>query len=454
LNASAYYKNFRVNCALRVILLVASILLFAWLISRGQYITLVVFAAAVVYQVLSLIRYVEFTNRNLELFLQSIEFSDLSRRLRSGPSGRSFTDLDAAFEEVLSKFKEVRTGQEETLRYLDAVVQHIGVGTIAFDRQGSVELLNPAARSLLDIAALKNVNHLESDYPELRAVLVALEPGKRKLVTVTVGTEVKQLSLHATDLLRRGETLKLVSMQNIGVELDEKEMDAWRDMIRVLTHEIKNSLTPIESLAGSVERMALPREDESARSEASPHDGKIREALRIIQKRSQGLLEFVDAYRDLTHLPPPRISMFEVTDLFDRVERLIEPQLEESAAGVSIRTSIDPPGMSLTADQQMIEQALINLALNAIEAAAGRPDAEVSLSASFDDRSRPVIQVTDNGPGIIGDALEKIFVPFYSTKKSGSGIGLSLSRQIMRLHRGSLTAASDPGVRTVFTMRF
>jgi nitrogen fixation/metabolism regulation signal transduction histidine kinase len=454
LSASTYYKNFRVNCALRVILLAAIILLFAWLLSRDQYITLVVCGAVIVYQVYSLIRYVEFTNRNLALFLQSIEYSDLSRRLHPGPVGRSFADLDAAFEKVLSRFREMRTVQEESHRYLDAVVQHIGVGMIAFGPSGEVKLLNPAARTLLDFAALKNVDDLESVYPELRAALRALEPGKRELVTITVRDEVKQLSLHATELFQRGEVLMLVSMQNIGVELDEKEMDAWRDMIRVLTHEIKNSLTPIASLSGSVEKLALERGEATATDALAPRDEKIRDALRIIQKRSEGLLEFVDAYRDLTHLPPPRIALFEVKDLFDRVERLVAPQLEETAAGVAIRTTIDPPGMSLTADQHMVEQALINLVLNALEATAGRPGAEVSLAASFDDRSRSVIQVADNGPGIVTESLEKIFVPFYSTKKGGSGIGLSLSRQIMRLHRGSLTVTSEAGVRTVFTMRF
>jgi two-component system nitrogen regulation sensor histidine kinase NtrY len=355
---------------------------------------------------------------------------------------------------VLTRFGEIQTVLEQSQRYFDAIVQHVGTGIIAFKQSGEVELLNPAARALFDVAALKNISDLDPGFPGLSRSLEALVPGERKLVTVNAGGEARPLSFHATQFVRGTDVLKLVSIQNIGLELDEKEMSAWRDMVRVLTHEIKNSLTPIVSLAGSVEKLVVKEGDSAGSETRDPKAQKVREALQIIQRRSQGLLEFVDAYRDLTHLPPPRMAQFEVKGLFDRVEQLIAPHLEETAVGLVIETRIEPPGMSLVADPQMVEQALINLALNAFEATADKPDAKVLLEAFYDHRSRPVIQVTDDGRGIIPESIEKIFIPFYSTKKGGSGIGLSLSRQIMRLHRGVLTAASDPGVRTVFTMRF
>jgi nitrogen fixation/metabolism regulation signal transduction histidine kinase len=434
-----------------VILLGATVVAFVRLLSSGQYITLAACGALIVYQLYSLVRYVEFTNRNLTLFLQSIEFADLSHRLHPGPMGQTFADLGAAFEDALSKFQEMRVVEEETLGYLDAVVQHVGIGILTFDSSGDVEVLNSSARSLLDIAALKNIGDLKSAFPQLHEKLRDLEPGNRDLVAIRVGGDVRQISIHAAGFRRRDKQLKLVSMQNIGIELDEKEMDAWRNMIRVLTHEIKNSLTPIASLAASVEKLTSQQYEKTADTTA-PQAEKIRDALQIIQKRSQGLLDFVDTYRDLTHLPPPKLSVFQVGDLFTRVEQLVAPRVKNGAA--TIRIAIDPPSMTLAADQQMIEQSLINLLLNALEATEGQSDADVSLEASYDEKSRPVIEVTDNGPGVVAESLEKIFVPFYSTKKDGSGIGLSLSRQIMRLHRGSLTAQSSPGARTVFTMRF
>lgn len=450
MNATVY-KKFRVNCVLRVILLGVTVAVFVRLLSSGQYVTLTVCGALIVYQLYSLVRYVEFTNRNLTLFLQSIEFSDLSHRLHAGPAGQTFADLSAAFEEALAKFRGMRVVEEETLGYLDAVVQHVGIGILAFDSAGKVELSNSSVRSLLDVATLRNVGDLEAAYPTLYEKLQDLEPGDRDLVAIKAGGDTRQISIHAAGFRRGDKLLKLVSMQNIGTELDDKEMDAWRNMIRVLTHEIKNSLTPIASLAASVEQLTS-RPDEKAADESLRQAEKIRDALQIIQKRSQGLLDFVDKYRDLTHLPPPKSSVFEVGDLFARVEQLIAPQLKDGSA--RIRIAIDPPGMTLVADQQMIEQSLINMLLNALEATEGQSDAEVSLEASYDEKSRPVIKVADNGPGVVAESLEKIFVPFYSTKKDGSGIGLSLSRQIMRLHRGSLSAQSSPGDRTVFTMRF
>jgi signal transduction histidine kinase len=243
----------------------------------------------------------------------------------------------------------------------------------------------------------------------------------------------------------------ILSIQNISTELNEKEMEAWRNLIRVLTHEIKNSLTPIASLAASVEEVVFPA-DSTKTAGAATAVPQVREALQIIQKRSEGLLEFVDAYRDLTHVPEPDYEVLKVVDLFARIEQLVAPQIESRS--IRLRTAVRPTTMTLTADPRLIEQVLINLLLNAFQATKEQAATEIALEARIDAQNRPVIQVTDNGPGIVAESLEKIFVPFYSTRKDGSGIGLSLSRQIMRMHRGDLTARSIPGVETVFTLRF
>jgi signal transduction histidine kinase len=445
------FRNFRLNCTVRVVLLAATALLFAFVLAASQYFSAAGLALVFLAQTYALIRYVEITNRKLHLFFQSIEFNDLMQRLYPGPEGQSFTDLSRTLNDILDRFREMSTTREEYARYLDAVVQHIGIGVLAYDASGAIELLNNAAKALLDLPHLRNMDDLEPVHPALHARLKTLEPGRQALMTLSVHNELKQLSVHAVELRQRRGTLTLVSIQNISPELNEKEMEAWQNLIRVLTHEIKNSLTPIVSLAASVERMVCEEKKEGAHTVA-PRDSRAKDALRIIQKRSRGLLQFVDAYRDLTHLPKPEYRIFEVGDLFSRVEKLVAQQIAEK--GVRFRAQVRPDVMKLTADPELIEQVLINLTLNAIEATAKQEDAEITVEARCDERSRPVIEVSDNGPGIIPESLEKIFIPFYSTKKKGSGIGLSLSRQIMRLHRGDLTARSTPGEKTVFTMRF
>lgn len=244
--------------------------------------------------------------------------------------------------------------------------------------------------------------------------------------------------------------MTLVTLQNISSELNAKEMEAWQNLIRVLTHEIKNSLTPIASLAATVESMLTSPEAISAVAGENIDD--IRDALQTIQKRAGGLRQFVDAYRDLTHVPKPEYLNFPLKELLDRVTQLIRSQLAER--GIGFGCTVQPESLQLVADPQLVEQALINIVLNAIQAVGGSNGARVDIEAGIDDRGRAIIHVTDNGPGIVPDALEKVFVPFYTTRKGGSGIGLSLARQIMRLHRGDLFVRSTPDVETRFTMRF
>lgn len=455
-------RNFRLNCIVRVLTLGATITLLVVLLPRRQAFSLLLLGATIVGQTWSLIRYIESTNRSLSIFLQSVEFGDFSSRVISGPSGKSFSGLVQVFNEILAGFSVRDSAREENLRYLMAVVQHVGVGLLVHDDRDEVVLLNHAARRLLDVPRLGNLSDLQGVDPGLLAALRRQEPGEQILVTVTVRGEQRQLSIQASELRQSRRTLTLISLQNISPELNEKEMEAWRNLIRVLTHEIKNSLTPIISLAASVEKITVDEALHPVERPPRPDQvEKIRDALQIIQRRSQGLLHFVDSYRDLTNLPRPDISVFPVADLFSRVEALIAPQLAVPAGcpqadehRMDLTVHIDPPTMKLTADLRLIEQVLINLVINALDATRGQQGDSIRLTARFDNRSRPLIEVRDNGPGILADSLEKVFIPFYSTKPDGTGIGLSWSRQVMRLHRGDLIARSEPGVETVFTLRF
>jgi nitrogen fixation/metabolism regulation signal transduction histidine kinase len=449
------YKRFRANCIIRILLIGVTISGFFFFLFRTTlYAALFILGIFIIYQIYALVRYVEKTNRDLTRFLQSIQYSDFSQTFIDDGLGSSFETLRKAFNEVMNAFRKTRTEKEEHYRYLQTVVQHIGIGLVAFQPSGEVELINTAAKRLLRVPHLKNIKSLESWSKPLVSTLLKLKSKEKALVKVEDSNELLHLALYATEYKLRGQNFSLVSIQNIHSELEEREIEAWQKLIRVLTHEIMNSITPIASLASTINE--LIKESYEMRSSEENIDAEsltdIRHASQTIQKRSQGLLHFVDAYRNLTLVQKPNFQIFAVKELFARVEKLMQTNIKDKS--INFEVSIEPQSLELAADPELIEQVLINLLLNALHAVKGRKKAQIDLDARLDGRGKILLQVKDNGPGIPEENLEKIFIPFYSTKEGGSGIGLSLSRQIMRLHNGFIGVHSDPKVETVFTLRF
>jgi len=449
------YKQFRINCIIRVGLLGLTIFGFFYILFKtALYAALFIVGVLIVYQIYTLIHYVEKTNRDLTRFFTSIRYSDFSQTFKDDGLGSSFDGLRKAFTEVMNVFRKTRTEKEEHYRYLQTVVQHIGIGLIAYQPSGDVELINTAAKRLLGVPSLKNIRSLEPYSKLLVETLFNIKPKDRALIKVEDQNELLHLALYATEFKMRGQDFSLVSIQNIHSELEEREIEAWQKIIRVLTHEIMNSITPISSLASTINEMI--KESYQMRTAKEKIDSEsltdIHDAAQIIQKRSQGLLHFVDAYRNLTLIQKPNFQLFPVKELFSRVEKLMQANIKKKA--IRLRIDVDPQTLELTADPELIEQVLINLLLNALHAVGGRKKAKIDLNAHLDGRGRICIQVKDNGPGIAAENLEKIFIPFFSTKEGGSGIGLSLSRQIMRLHRGSITVHSETQNGSVFTLIF
>ncbi len=449
------FKRFRLNCIIRIILLGLTCLGFFFILFKTElYAALLIIGLTIIYQIYSLIHYVEKTNRELARFFSSIRYSDFSQTFKKDGRGTTFDALQKSFTEVMKAFRKTRAEKEEHYRYLQTIVQHVGIGLIAFQPNGDVELINTAAKRLLRIPSLKNIQSLESFSKSLVEALQNIKPRERALIKVEDNDELLHLALYATGFKLRGQNFILVSIQNIHSELEEKEIEAWQKLIRVLTHEIMNSITPIASLASTINELILEsgkfRKSEEKIETESLTD--IHEAAQTIQKRSQGLLHFVDAYRNLTLIQKPNFQIFQIKELFARVEKLMQANIKKKA--ITFDQKIEPMSLELAADPELIEQVLINLLLNALYAVEGKKDAKIDLDAKLDGRGRIVIQVKDNGPGISEENLEKIFIPFFSTREGGSGIGLSLSRQIMRLHKGSIGVHSEPGVETIFTLRF
>ncbi len=280
--------------------------------------------------------------------------------------------------------------------------------------------------------------------------LQEVQPGKSTLYKS--GTEFL-LTLQATELRIRGNTVKLITLQNIQTELQRQELEAWQNLTRVLRHEIMNSITPISSLTSTLREILdheLVKKGNDYELKAEGADD-LRDGLETIENRSKGLIKFIDAYREYTSLPQPKIKTLRVKELIEKVTQLLKPEFKKK--NIQIFAHYDSEYLTVKADEEMIEQVLINLMKNAIEAADHAEQAKIEINGSYTENA-VIITITDNGPGIIPEAIDRIFVPFFTTKKTGSGIGLALSRQIMQMHNGSLTVVSEPDVKTTFTLRF
>lgn len=447
------FKNFRTGILFRVLLIGIIVSVFIFLVFyEEKYLSGTLLAFILTYQIYNLFYYVDNTNRKLSRFLESVRYSDFtSTYTTDNKLGKSFRELNRSFNKVLDAFRETRAEKEEHLLYLNTVVQHVGVGLIAYDLMGNVELYNNAARRMLKVYQLRNINELLTEHPMLLKILNELPPGKK---TMLKPDNEAQLTIHATELVLRGKTFKLVSIQNIQAELQHKEIEAWQNLTRVLRHEIMNSMTPIASLTDTLDDIL--HEDLTLNGGHYVIDDEpvedLKEGLKTIKNRTKGLIRFVDDYRNYTNIPTPKFKLVSLKILFDNISQLMKNNFQET--GVHYECDITPGNLEVMADEELIEMVLINLVKNAFESAKGKEHPEISLKGYQDTNNQAVIEVADNGPGIVPEALERIFIPFYTTKKGGSGIGLSLSRQIMQLHNGSLSVTSEPEVKTVFTLKF
>jgi len=340
---------------------------------------------------------------------------------------------------------------DDVAQFFKNIVQHVGIGILTFNKEGTIQTMNTTAKRLLRVDKIDKLDDLRMVDNSLVDSFLKLKTGGRELLRLKMGDETLYLSLYAIELTLRGEVMKLISMSNIQSELEEKEMEAWQNLVRVLTHEIMNSVTPISSLAGMVEGEL---EDKLKKSDLVLKKEEAEDmylSIQTIGKRSAGLIKFVKEFRNLTHVPQPNLTEVIVKDLLDEMAMLHKKELADHGIGISV--DLPANGLIIQADKTMIEQVLINLIKNAIQAFDNQIDKRIILSA-YDNDGHVIISVKDNGNGIDADALERIFVPFFTTKKTGSGIGLSLSRQIMRQHGGQITVKSKLGEGTEFLLRF
>jgi len=447
------FSSFRIKVLIRVILLALFVSFFLFLLQDKEKIVTTVLIGAMAIVVLGELYYfVERTNRKLTRFLESVRYSDfVSGFAADDQLGKSFKDLNKAFNEVLEAFRTARSEKEEHWQYLNTVVQQIGTGLLSFDEEGNIELINTIARKYIRAPQIHNINELKITDPELHKHFINIKPGTNRLYQVDAKT---QLAIHATELILRKKDYKLITLQNIQPELQQKEIEAWQNLTRVLRHEIMNSITPIASLTSTLKDILV---EDLTQNNGSFELGTeavddLQDGLNTIEGRSQGLIRFIDAYRDYTSIPEPKLKLISLAELVDHIANLLKIEIRKS--NVDFEWMVEPEDIKINVDEEQMEQVLINMLKNAIEAVEDCKEPKVSIKSGFDVNGNVQIQIRDNGQGIVPEALERIFIPFYTTKKTGSGIGLALSRQIMQLHNGSLTVDSEPDEYTEFTLKF
>ncbi len=447
------FNDFRFRTALRVLFLgvTLAIAIFS-AITPDMFITAGIFFLLVCFQLAELFRFISNTNRKLTRFLESVKYSDFASGFSADDSlGRSFKELNLAFNQVLEAFRKARSEKEEHLLYLNTIVEHVTTGLISFDGNGNVELMNATAKRFLKTETLRSIDELIDTNSKLYKVLFDLPTGKSALHRLEGDI---QLSVTATEIILRGKKVKLIALQNIQPELQKKELEAWQNLTKVLRHEIMNSITPIASLTSTLKDVLLEDLKHEKNQFILPDEAvdDLHDGIETIESRSKGLIKFIDAYRDYTSIPLPEIKSLTVSDLFEHISQLMKMELRKH--NIDFSHKVTPSDLTLNADEELIEQVLINLIKNAIEALEESPSPLIELIATTNEANNPKITIYDNGSGIVREALEQIFIPFYTTKQTGSGIGLSLSRQILQLHNGTLTVDSEMGKGTTFTLNF
>lgn len=439
------FKNFRFQVILRVIIITIIITLFAWCIVQELYLRSIYLAVAIVISVVEFIWYTDRFNRDMTGFLQSLLQRDFTTRYDQTGHGKSFDALYETFNNISDIFKAISAQKEIQHKYLEMLVEHVRVGIVSVDADEKVHLANQALRDLLKRNVITNLKTIESVDVALAKTIRKIRAGETRLIKVTIDNELLQLSIHASEFKLDDLYFKLISMQNIKNELDVREMESWQKLIRVLSHEIMNSVSPISSLSDTLHKMILQNQSLLSESNSSLYDS-LDKGLEAIKLRSEGLVNFTQTYRKLTHIPIPSLRKVRLSDILDRVRTLLATKISENRIILMVRGA----DVDLVADPELMEHVFINLLLNAFEATKDREQPKVEIYTSMSGKGQLNVHVADNGEGIDKDMMEKIFIPFFTTRKNGSGIGLALTKQLLHLHQAEIQIKSEVGKGSEF----
>ncbi|HYG38650.1 MAG TPA: HAMP domain-containing sensor histidine kinase [Cytophagales bacterium] len=443
------FKKFESRILLRVLFLLTTLSATSYLLVNSWYIYLVFLVPVVVFQLFDFYKIQLKTHQELSQFLEAVHYRDFSRHFNEKKGPEELQQLRKGFNEINKTFKGIAKDKETQYQYLQKVLELVDTGILSFEEMtGDVVWINESMKKLLDIAYVKNIQSLSKWAPTLHFEIISVKPGDSKIFDLKGEKMTVKVLISATAFQTDGKKYKLLAFQNVNEALEETESNAWQRLLSVLTHEIMNSIAPISSLADTLKNRISDLEE--IKDQDSVED--IALGIDTIKRRSEGLMKFAQSYRSLNKITKPNLQEVLVRELFGNLTHLMQPTLEQK--NITLEVILKDPQLHFQADINLVEQVLINLLVNAIEAIKDCENPKIVLSASQTKLGKVTLKVADNGTGIPEEVIDKMFIPFFTTKKNGSGIGLTLCKQIMRLHKGNIQVNSVVGEGTAFMLEF
>ncbi|NLP56881.1 PAS domain-containing sensor histidine kinase [Lutibacter sp. B1] len=446
-------KNYYFQLILRIVLISILAFLFAFTWLKNHYYFAIASLILLIVQVVFLIKYLNKTNVKIAYFLDSLRNEDFTVRFPEKGNPKSLKQLHKSLNNVNNLIRETQIKNREQENYYQEILKQAKIGILTLNDKGHILYANPSAKKLFNCTQLNHIRQLEKVDEKLFYLLSELKPFERRLFKLTNERETVQLLLKSTEVVLNENNLKLITVQDINTELDEKETDSWKKLIKVLTHEIMNTITPITSISESILNFYKNEKGTLVVSQINEnHIKNTVKGLEVIHNQGNDLMGFVQSYRSLLNIPHPDKKIINVKKLIEKVKILVSQ--EKGFNAVTFKITDISEKFEIFADEKQITLVLINLLKNAIQSLYEKENGVVEFDCGITKDKEKYIKIKDNGFGISNELIDEIFVPFFTTKTYGSGIGLSLSKQIMQLHGGSLKVHSIPFIKTSFTLVF
>ncbi len=447
------YKSFNIAILARLLIFAILVVGISITIYQLNWIVSALLSLFLLISVWNLVYFMNAVNRKLSFFFDAVTNDDNTLHFSENLRSQSLNSLHHSFNRLNKHISDIKIKNEHNEMFFREMMKYSATGLMAVDEQGYVELINNSALDLIGVPHISHVHLLKQKNNELYEQMMQIAPGQSRTIKLLHGTELRLLSLKVALLNFGKKKYRLYSIYDIKAELEENELDSWQKLIRVMTHEIMNSIAPITSLSNTLTRVFVKNGEPLPANEVTQkHISNTIHGLDVIEKTGKGLMHFVEDYRRLTKIPKPVFKPIDISNWLNALELLMKNRLEEE--NIEFRILRKEFHKELIGDEKLLNQVIINLLNNAIDALKNIRGKKITLNVMEGSMGKLKISITDNGIGIAPDEIEKIFIPFYTTKENGSGIGLSLSRQIMRLHKGSISAFSIPGEQTTFVLSF
>jgi len=447
-----FYQRFTFRLLINILLINALSFLLGYLILKTQlWFTIAGVSCILIISIFSLYNYINQIRADIKRFILAVKTRDHTLNFRNKSTKGSFPDLYESFDEIIRTHKDIQLEQDAMFQLIRTILQQVPVGVIVLKDntnpdQAEISFFNEAAAALLKVPSYKYWHRLKEHLPIFTTEIESIQKGGKRFLELKIQEKLIQLSTEVIPINLYSTNYRIISFQNIKDEIEQKEIEAWNRLIGVISHEILNSITPISSLSDTVNSMVSNKD---ALNKEELED--LKPAIQAIKRRSLGLLDFVKDYRLIAELPTPELESHSIGDILQHIQVLMQP----FAAAKNVKLSIGQTSSKITVsvDLKLVEQAMINLITNSIHALEEVDQPEIEIDYRLE-QNKLFIDVSDNGKGIEPELAEKIFVPFFTTRKNGSGIGLTITRNIMKMHYGSLEVSSVPHQKTIFSLVF